>query len=467
MNRERAALAIALAALILGLAADLLLRWIPWGVNAALWTFLFIGAAFFACRAAGRSIHPFPVVAAGLASLGLVWRDSPVLALLDVGLLVVLLPMLALSARGVRLAATGLSQIGVAVATTGFQAIAGGPQLLAADLAWSRMPRVHAMRGAGVAVRGTAMAVPALLLFGALLTSADANFERVLLNLVAFDLQELLLHIFVTALAAGICAGFLRSFALSGAAPKPSRPEFLRMPAAETNIALALVNILFATFVAVQARYFFVADPSLTYSQYARRGFFELVWVVALVVPMLLVIEWLIDKSNGARLFRTLALVQIALVLVIAFSAYRRMQLYREAFGLTELRVYTTAFMIWIAAVLVWLAVTVMSGRRERFAIGALTTAVLTVVALHAINPDALIVATNIERAKAGRRAFDARYALRLSDDAAEVIYANREMFPAEALQRFTDEQRPTGWRTWNAARSGVERHAADRTARP
>jgi hypothetical protein len=234
--------------------------------------------------------------------------------------------------------------------------------------------------------------------------------------------------------------------------PRIARPSFFSLGAAETNVALGLLNALFATFVLVQFRYFFAAAPSAL-SQYARRGFFELVFVVALVVPMLLVAEWIVSKENAAalRLFRVLAATQVALIFVIAASAWRRMQLYRDEFGLTQLRLYTTAFMIWIAALLLWFVLTVLTGRRHRFAIGALTTALAAVVALHALNPDALIVRTNL--ARAAIRPFDAAYAARLSDDAAPVILANAPAFGAH-LRTFLHRPRTMGWRTWNASRA-------------
>lgn len=468
MSKGKTAAAIAGAALILGLAADLLLRWIPWGLNATIFTAFFIAAAVVACRSNGRRVHLFAAVAASLAALGMAWRDSPVLVGLDLFLLAIFLPMLALPARAVNVTAAGLLQIGTALVTTALQAVAGFPQLLLTDLTWRRLPRGAAMRRGGVLLRGMVIAAPALLLFGALLTSADAAFGRVLGDLFAFDAEELVLHVLVTVIAAAVCAGFLRSFALSGPAPMAGRPAFLSMPAAETNIAVALIDLLFAAFVAVQFRYFFGGSEtlrigSMSYSEYARRGFFELVWVVALVVPMLLVAEWLVDKSDPSalRLFRALAAIQIALVFVIAASAYRRMELYRDEFGLTRLRFFTTAFMIWLAVLLVWMAVTVLTGRRERFAGGALTSAVAAVVVLHFINPDAIIVRTNLARATAGQRAFDYQYVMRLSDDAAE------EMARA-GLTAFFHPPRPTGWRTWNASRARanelrVEGHAAQR----
>jgi len=58
---------------------------------------------------------------------------------------------------------------------------------------------------------------------------------------------------------------------------------------------LALVNLLFLGFILVQVRHLFGnADlvrltPGLTYAEYARHGFFQLVVVVAIALPMLLV----------------------------------------------------------------------------------------------------------------------------------------------------------------------------------
>lgn len=451
MDRHRPAVVIAIAALILGIAGDALLRWIPWGLNAFLWTALFCAVAHFSSRSI-RSVSWFPLLCALLAAAGIVWRDSQVLVALDVFLLLLFLPMLALEARGVRIQAAGLAEIGAAFIVTAAQSAAGFPQLLARDLSWSRMPRVGF---AGVVVRGTLIAAPALLIFGSLLVAADETFARFLRELVVFDVSGALLHVVVTTVIAAICAGFLRSLAFSGAMPRAERSDLLSLPAAETNFALALVNVLFALFVGVQFRYLFGAAPA-GLAQYARRGFFELVWVVALVVPMLLLLEWLVTKERGFRLFRVLAAVQVALVFVIAASALYRMQLYRDEFGLTRLRFFTTAFMIWLAALLIWFVCTVLTGRRHRFAIGAFATGMTVVIALHAINPDRIIVETNVERARAGRRSFDAIYARRLSDDAMPAIVKNADVVGPDLLRRFVRRTRPTGWRTWNVSRTNA-----------
>lgn len=453
MDQHRTAVAIVIAALILGITGDGLLRYIPWGLNAFLWTALFCAAAFF-CANKIRPISWFPLLSALLVSAGIVWRDSEVLVALDVLLLVLFLPMIALEARGVRIQNAGLAQIGAGLIVTGVQSVAGFPQLMIGDLSWSRMPR-EGFRGAGVAVRGTLIALPALLVFGSLLVAADDRFARVLRELIVFDISELFVHLVLIAAIGAICAGFLRSLVLSGPLPKTEASSMiLTLPAAETNFALGLVNLLFALFVGVQFRYFFGSVPD-ELAQYARRGFFELVWVVALVIPMLLLLEWLVDKERGRKLFRILAGVQVALVFVIGASALHRMELYRDAFGLTRLRFFTTAFMLWLGALLIWFVCTVLTGRRHRFAIGALATGMMVVVALHVINPDRIIVETNAARARGGQRLFDAYYATRLSADAVPAIVKNADVVGPLVLRRFANRRRyPTGWRTWNWSRA-------------
>jgi Domain of unknown function (DUF4173) len=469
MTRHALAVRILGAALLLGVVWDAMMRWVPFGVNVLIWTTLFVILGI-RCRVSGiqavaadetgaaspdpadtRHLTPdtiFIAAAALLAALGILFRDCEPLIVLDILLLMLFLPLLGLGARGVRLHAAGLGKIALGWVLTGIQAVAGFFMLFARDLDWSVLPRAGSGR-MRVVVRGTLIALPALLVFGALLTSADAQFESLVHSLFVFELDELFLHVLVTAVMGAICAGFLRSFAHSDTLPELGGRPFT-LAAAETSFALGLVNVLFALFVGVQFRYFFGAAPDAL-SAYARRGFFELVWVVALVVPMLLLLDWLVDRATGSGVFRAMALLQIILVLIIAASAYYRMHLYRAEFGLTQARLFTTAFMIWLALVLVWLALTVLTERHERFAIGALATGVAAVVVLHVINPDALIVRTNLDRI--GQRAFDSRYAAELSDDAAEVIFTDPRV-PPMTVWEFARRRRTIGWRTWNVSRA-------------
>src|SRR5215212_4479024 len=115
MDKHRAALALAASALVLGFSGDLLLRWIPWGINVPVWVVLFVALALVCAAQTERRVALFPAVCALAAAAGMAWRDAPELNALDVLLLLLFLPMLALRARGVRLAAAGLSEVGLAV----------------------------------------------------------------------------------------------------------------------------------------------------------------------------------------------------------------------------------------------------------------------------------------------------------------------------------------------------------------
>ncbi|MFT4582193.1 MAG: hypothetical protein ACI915_000058 [Gammaproteobacteria bacterium] len=92
---------------------------------------------------------------------------------------------------------------------------------------------------------------------------------------------------------------------------------------------------------------------SLSYATYARRGFFELVFLSCLLIPLLIVARWLLRSANttSLRVYRLLAAGLVGMVLVIVASAMHRMQLYTQAYGLTELRFYTSAFMIWLGLI--------------------------------------------------------------------------------------------------------------------
>jgi hypothetical protein len=160
----------------------------------------------------------------------------------------------------------------------------------------------------------------------------------------------------------------------------------------------------------------------------------------------------------------------VALLFVIVASALQRMYLYTQEYGLTELRLYTTIFMAWISVVLVWFVLTVLWGRRDRFAFGVLTTGFAAILLINALNPDALIARVNLSRLEEGKR-FDPYYLTTLSADAAPALFEALPEIPEERLEiepDFTAEQAivqrwkqdEADWRTWNLSRSRARRLA-------
>ena len=61
-----------------------------------------------------------------------------------------------------------------------------------------------------------------------------------------------------------------------------------------------------------------------------------------------------------------------------------------------------SAFLVWLAFVLGWFLMSVLRDRVERFVPGVVAAGFVVVFGLHAVNPHALIVRTNVARAAAG-----------------------------------------------------------------
>ncbi len=196
--------------------------------------------------------------------------------------------------------------------------------------------------------------------------------------------------------------------------------------------------------------------------------------MATLLLPLLLLLHWLLREYRPweIRLFRGLAGTLVLLMYVVMLSALQRMWLYTVEFGLTELRFYTTAFMGWLAIVFLLFLLTVLRGQRERLAFGALLTAFATLLLLLAINPDALIVRTNVGRVAQAAQPFDREYVVSLSADAVPPLVALLDQMPAEdrcqVANRLLSQWSPPeqrDWRTWNWARWQAWRTvAANRT---
>ncbi|HET9292677.1 MAG TPA: DUF4173 domain-containing protein [Gemmatimonadales bacterium] len=429
-------------ALLLGIAGDVLRVWVPGRLDMALWIAALLVSVGALMRAGLGAAPPDAAWLAGAAAIlipGLIWRDSEALFTLNFG---ALLGLAVLAAHG-----SGRQPLRTAGATDyvwgGLETIgtvAAGPvPVVLSMVRWKELPiSAPARRAVGI-LMGLLMAAPVVLVFGALLGEADPLFGRAIQRIWSLDLEPVLEHALPIGLCAWVAAGLTRTIAVRDSwLPRPPR-TLGTIGFASIGTAVAAVAILLLVFILFQARTLFLgaerfqAVTGLTVAEYARRGFFQLVAVAALSLPLLLLAEWLLERRDEAlRPFRLLAAVTLVLLLLILASALHRMRLYTAHFGLTELRLYTTAFMAWLAVVFAWFAATVLRGRRSRFAPGTLVAGFVTLVLLNVANPDALIARVNLERA-AAQGDLDTAYLARLSADAVPTLLSNqRQLTPAD-----------------------------------
>jgi hypothetical protein len=320
-------------------------------------------------------------------------------------------------------------------------------------------------------IRGMVLAVPVVLVLGVLLVSADAVFAS--LVVVDFDGADLFGHAFVVVFAAWAFLALLR--VSSAAAPAPLPSVKVRLGAVEALVVLGSVILLFGGFAVSQAvaviggAGYVQRTTGLTYAEYARSGFFQLLWVAALTVTGLLLLRAVTDRAEpqSRRRFAVLSCIVCGLTLLIVAVAERRLALYSEVYGLTMLRLYCTIFAVWIGVVLLLLTLWLAGVRGDRawFPAAAAGCGLALLLGLNVANPEALVARVNLQRE--APIAPDTQYVTSgLSDDAVPTVAellprldaAEREDVLARLCAEHGEGRSFTGWAAWNSSRSEADK---------
>ena len=298
-------------------------------------------------------------------------------------------------------------------------------------------------------LRGVLIAIPILAVFAVLLASADLVFAQRLHTFTSLfrlvNLPQYLFRLFYILVAAYALAGvFLHAAQRSTDeklfSQKPLVPQFLGFT--EAAVVLGAVVVLFALFVVIQFQYFFGASANIgvqgyTYSEYARRGFGELVAVAFCSLLLFLGLSALVKRQNNAqrRAFSGLGIGMVVLVGVMLVSAFQRLLLYEAAYGFSRLRIYTHIFMIWLGLLLVVVVLLDLLRRERLFPLATLLATIGFALTLTLINVDGSIVRQNVARAPQGK-GLDVAYLATLSNDSVPALAAAYESPALPGLTR-------------------------------
>ena len=278
-------------------------------------------------------------------------------------------------------------------------------------------------------VRGLAVATGLVSVFGGLFFSADAAFAHLTAQALMPDWNVTLFpaRAIVLVGAFALAAAFVVLPAPTAASelPSPWRSKHRRLQRLEWGVALGALDLLFLAFVVIQITVLFggrthvLTTAGMTYAQYARQGFFQLLAVAVLVLG---VIAWTVSRVDAShpreRLrLRVLLGVLCLLTLVVLASAFRRLELYEEAYGFTRLRISVHAAIVWIGAAFVLVLGAGAAWRAEWLPRTLVIVTGVGLVAFNVVNPDATIARENIARFERDRR-IDTTYLASLSPDA-------------------------------------------------
>ncbi|TWG15086.1 DUF4153 domain-containing protein [Micromonospora taraxaci] len=363
----------------------------------------------------------------------------------------------------------------LAAVVTGTLALTGGRSPLGMLIA-ATLPPAATVRALPWAVRGlqggrsrssdapigrilTSLALSAglLMLFGLLFSSADAVFADLVTGLLpdvsSVGVVDWLVRLLL--IGGGLLGGaFLvsRPPDLEGLRPKQPRTAH-RL---EWTLPLGMLVALFSVFVLVQLTVLFggaghvLRTAGLTYAEYARGGFWQLLAVTALTLLVIAVAARRAPKATRADrlLVRVLLGALTALSLVIVASALYRMQVYADAYGATRLRLVVATIELWLGLLFVLVGVAVVRLRADWLPRLVIGTAVLALLGLALVNPDRLIAERNVDRyLQTGR--LDVGYLSGLSADAVPALVRLPEPVRVCALGQIAAELPRDGvWET-------------------
>jgi hypothetical protein len=310
-------------------------------------------------------------------------------------------------------------------------------------------------------LQGLALAAPILLVLGLLLAAGDAVFA----SLFSIDLR--------LGPVAGHLAGVVGSVLVFAAillrsrTAGPVRASSLARPIGptEAGVVLAAIAALYAAYVVTQlvvvaggARHI-LETADLTRAEYARAGFFQLLWAAGLTLMVLLGLRGITVRTRGPARTRltALSLSVILLTLGLVVSSLVRLALYNDAFGLTMLRLSSMVFAGWVGLVLVLVGADfVASGLRGWLPVAVAASALLVLAAVNVWNPEAFVARHNLTTTT--EVGIDYRYLDTLTTDATPAFAGAADRSPAiRALACRPDTDRSV-WSAnhsrWKAART-------------
>ena len=325
---------------------------------------------------------------------------------------------------------------------------------------------------------GIAISIPCLMLLLMLLSSADEIFSRNVSGIIDWIANTINPEIFAK-IFFGIVVGFyLFGLLYSVYQPRSEKTGETKSRKGDLiifNILLTSILAVYTIFVVIQFRYLFAGGSSLpyglSYTYYARRGFFELLFLSGVNIFLILITVWLTKEQTGkwAKVTKILCCYLCVVTVILLVSSFYRMWLYNADDGLTRLRFLVFGFLIFEALGLVFTFVYIIKPKFNIvgiYAVIALTYYLL----LNVVPMDRIIARDQIDRYfKTGNGGID--YVVTLSPDAAPEIERLRDCGDSyivsqvdEYFEYNNDYYSRDGfhWQSWNLSVSRLWKYADD-----
>lgn len=322
-------------------------------------------------------------------------------------------------------------------------------------------------------ILGCIIALPILFIVVGLLSSADLLFGDITDKMFSFIFSPSIIHFVFL-----VVFGFVSCYAIICGAAKYGTNEKVKARAKEDPViaitAISLITAVYILFCGIQMIYlfsngFFVLPEQFTFSEYARRGFFELLAVTVINIALIVISTALFREHKVLKV--TLTVMTLCTYIMIASATYR-MLLYIDAYHLTFLRLLVLLFLLIDSFVLAGVIVSVYRKEFPLFGYCVAVTALFYILFSFS-RPDTFIASYHLDN-KDEITMEDIKFLTKeLSYDAAPKIisyfkdpnhweianknYENKPYFPStleeyfeEYYQGITNEEEERGIRDFN-----------------
>ncbi|MCW3814737.1 DUF4173 domain-containing protein [Micromonospora sp. DR5-3] len=312
-------------------------------------------------------------------------------------------------------------------------------------------------------VAGSVVAtVLVLLVFGSLLASADAAFSELIgATVPETDVGAMFRGIFLAAVGGLIAVAAVYTLTAPPDLSTVDKPSSRRLGLLEWAPAIAALTLLFAGFVVVQFTVLFGGQrhvqkvAGLSYSEYARSGFWQLLFVTLLTLAVLGgVSRWASRERPVERTaLRVLLGLLSALSVVIVVSALSRMWTYQKVYSFTGERIFVMAFELLLGAVFLMILAAGVRWEGRWIPGTTVALAVAMLLGLAVLNPEDYAARRNILRYEQTGK-IDAWYLRALSADATPALAKLPDPVRRCTLSWVADDLADADpWYAWNLGR--------------
>ncbi|MDD2781047.1 DUF4153 domain-containing protein [Sulfuricurvum sp.] len=290
-------------------------------------------------------------------------------------------------------------------------------------------------------LKGVLVTVPFIALFLALFMNADTNFSTAVNHIIGLFALPAMDRVMMIPVYFVLFLG-IYLYSYLNRAQRSTNDEAKAYDKVIVGIFLGGLNALFAAFLAFQIAYLFGGEVYITKSgiapaQFAREGFFQLAWVIALVVVIFL---GMMRRYKGEMSIQILMGLFMAQTVVMGIASLKKMHLYQTLMGMTTLRYYVEWFEYFLIAVLV-VGIVLMMIRQSYHVILSTVTAMglIAFTIVSSLNVDYMIASHNVAKFKNETAKLDTAMLSTLSIDALPALKETPVMiavnFPKDSCQ--------------------------------